>query len=84
MALLGGRRRTADVMAGERGAVVMRIDRHCMDILFRDHPDLLEEFEHIRDVRKEELPPETSLPRTKPLPPLRSALRYSARFLWPW
>ena len=84
MALLGGRRRTADVMAGEHGAVVMRIDRHCMDILFRDHPDLLEEFEHIRDVRKEELPPETSLPRTKPLPPLRSALRYSARFLWPW
>jgi len=84
MALLGGRKRTVDVAAGENGAVVMRIDRHCMDVLFRAHPDLLEEFEQIRDARREDLSPSTPPVAEKQTSPFLGAIRYLLRFLWPW
>ena len=84
MGLLGARQRTADVMAGEEGAVVLRTDKHCMDVLFRTYPNLLQEFEHIRDARKEELPPDAQVLEGERIPLLRRALQYAADFLKPW
>ncbi len=56
MGLLGASPRTVDVAAGEEGALVMRIDKHCMTVLFRTYPELLDHFREIRDARKKELP----------------------------
>jgi hypothetical protein len=71
-------------MAGEEGAVVLRTDKHCMDVLFRTYPNLLQEFEHIRDARKEELPPDVQVLEGERIPLLRRALQYAADFLKPW
>ncbi|MEW6440963.1 MAG: mechanosensitive ion channel family protein [bacterium] len=84
MGLLGGRQRTADVVAGEEGAVVVRTDKHCMDVLFRTYPDLLQEFEQIRDARKQELPPEAPVQSGMRVHPFLKAIRYTADFLRPW
>ena len=84
MGLLGARQRTADVLAGDEGATVLRIDKHCMDMLFRSHGDLIQEFEHIRDARREELPPEEPALDQARVDPLRRALQYAADFLRPW
>lgn len=58
MGLLGASPRTVDVAAGEEGALVMRIDKHCMSVLFRSYPELLDHFREIRDARRKELPAE--------------------------
>lgn len=56
MGLLGATPRTVDVAAGEEGTLVMRIDKHCMTMLFRTYPELLDHFREIRDARKRDLP----------------------------
>ena len=84
MGLLGGRVRTADVVAGPDGALVLRLDKYCMDVLFRNHPDLLQEFRALRDIRKEELPVEKAGPTAPKKSPLRRAGRLLAGFLRPW
>jgi len=84
MGLLGGRVRTADVVAGPNGALVIRVDKYCMDVLFRAYPDLLQEFRMLRDVRKEELPVEKREPAARKKNPLRRAGRLAADFLRPW
>jgi len=84
MGLLGGRRRTADVVAGESGAVVLRVDKYCMDVLFRAYPELLSEFRALRDLRKEDLPSGT-LPGPVLRPTrVRRVGRFVADFLRPW
>jgi len=84
MGLLGARTRTADVVAGGDGALVLRVDKYCMEVLFRRYPDLLEEFEQIRDARKQELPAEEE-PAIAPAPhPLLRAARCVSDFLRPW
>lgn len=84
MGLLGARARTADVVAGKDGAAVLRVDKCCMDTLFGRYPDLLEEFEQIRDARKQELPAEEK-PAVAPSPhPILRAAQFVADFLMPW
>jgi len=84
MGLLGGRRRTADVIAGINGARVLRVDKYCMDILFRAYPDLLQEFRELRDIRKEELPSEKREAGSRRKNPVRRAGRFLLDFLRPW
>ena len=55
MALLALRPRSADILAGEEGSVVIRIDRECMVALFKEHPDLKEAIVRVRDERLEEM-----------------------------
>jgi len=55
MALLSLRPRSADVVAGDEGSVVIRIDRECMEALFKGHPDLREAIVRVRDERMEDL-----------------------------
>lgn len=84
MGLLGARARTANVLAGRDGAVVLRVDKHCMDVLFGRYPDLLEEFKQIRDARKQELPTEEK-PVVAPAPhPILRVARFMADLLTPW
>lgn len=84
MGLLGASARTADVVAGREGSAVLRVDKYCMDVLFGRYPDLLEEFEHIRDARKQELPAaEKPVAAPAPSSALR-AVRYAVDFLKPW
>ncbi len=84
MGLLGGRRRTADVIAGENGVVVLRVDKSCMDVLFRAYPDLHKEFRALRDVRKEELPLEKRAAEASRAHPVKRAGRFLAEFFRPW
>mgnify|MGYP000044184149 CR=1 FL=1 len=82
--LLGASARTADVVAGKEGSAVLRVDKYCMDVLFGRYPDLLGEFEQIRNARKQELPAEEE-PAIAPAPhPLLRAARCIADFLRPW
>ena len=67
MGLLGADRRTVDVVAGDKGAVTLRIDKHCMLTLFRVYPELAAEFRVVREKRTEELPvAEREVKREKP------------------
>jgi small-conductance mechanosensitive channel len=84
MGLLGGLRRTADVIAGGNGALILRVDKYCMDVLFRDYPDLLQEFRALRDVRQEELPMGKAVETRAGIHPARRAGRFLLRFLRPW
>jgi len=54
MGLISSKARIADVLAGDQGSVTVRIDRECMNILFRKYSGLRKEFEHVRDVRMED------------------------------
>ena len=84
MGLLSTRPRSADVVAGDDGSTVIRVDRECMDSLFAQHPPLREELIHVRDKRledagekREELPP--------PRPTLAVRVLQSLRdFCIPW
>lgn len=51
MALLKAGPRSTGVIAGEQGAVVVRVDRACMNKLFGYYPELREQFEHVHNVR---------------------------------
>jgi len=84
MGLLGAYRRTADVLAGGEGVSVIRVDKHCMDVLFRTYPNLLQEFRHVRDVRKKELPQTEKEEDQTGTHPLQRIARTVGRFLWPW
>jgi len=54
MALLRVGPRTADVVAGEAGATVVRLDRESVVRLFQYYPDLRQEFEHTKETRSRE------------------------------
>ncbi len=84
MGLMGGMRRTADVLAGENGTVVLRVDKYCMDVLFRAYPDLHKEFRALRDVRKEELPSEGRAGPVARVHPVKRAGRFLVEFFRPW
>jgi small-conductance mechanosensitive channel len=84
MGLLGGRRRTADVIAGSNGARVLRIDKYCMDILFRNYPELLQETQRLRDIRKEELPSEKRKVAAGKKHPVKRVGKFLVEFLRPW
>jgi len=51
MAMLKAGPRSASVIAGEQGAVIVRVDRECMNKLFGYYPELREQFEHVHNVR---------------------------------
>jgi small-conductance mechanosensitive channel len=84
MGLLGGVRRSADVVAGTNGAQVLRVDKYCMDVLFRDYPELLQEFRALRDVRQEELPMKKSAETRADIHRVKRVGRFLVRFLRPW
>ena len=84
MGLMGGKRRTADVLAGENGTVVLRVDKYCMDVLFRAYPDLHKEFRALRDVRKEELPSDGRGGPAARVHPVKRAGRFMVEFFRPW
>ena len=84
MGLLSLAPRTADVVAGAEGSVVLRIDRECMTTLFRRHPRLREEIIRVRDERLVDgghLRPSVEKERTSRL---HRALRGVRDFLRPW
>ncbi|MHC4945105.1 MAG: cyclic nucleotide-binding domain-containing protein [Planctomycetota bacterium] len=54
MGLITLQPRTADVVAGEDSATAIRLDRECMQILFKRYPDLMNEFERVRETRMED------------------------------
>ncbi len=54
MGLLSAQSRTADVVAGEEGSTVIRVDRECMDSLFARHPGLRSELIRVREQRLED------------------------------
>ncbi|MFT5048870.1 MAG: small-conductance mechanosensitive channel [Chlamydiales bacterium] len=56
MGLLATGARTVDVVAGEDGALVLRVDKHCMEVLFEAHPDLRKDFVKVGLERRRELP----------------------------
>jgi len=56
MGLLKTGPRTVDVVAGDQGAEVLRIDRHCMELLFEQHPELRDEILDTSGTRRSELP----------------------------
>ncbi len=51
MGLMGGRLRTADVVAGAEGGKTIRVDRESMQVLFNRYPRLQEEFEQVKQQR---------------------------------
>jgi len=51
MALLKAGPRSTDVNAGEQGAVVVRVDRECMNKLFGYYPEFREQFESTHHAR---------------------------------
>lgn len=51
MALLKAGPRNTGVIAGEQGALVVRVDRECMNKLFGYYPELREQFEHTQHAR---------------------------------
>ena len=84
MGLLNPGPRTADVVASARGATVMRIDKHCMDVLFRANPGLREQFEKVEAIRREELPVEAATDTSRALPLLVRLQRGARDLLVPW
>lgn len=56
MGLLETGPRSVDVLAGSEGALLLRVDRRCMEVLFRNQPGLRDEFVAVRDARAKELP----------------------------
>ena len=54
IAMLKAGPRNTDVIAGGEGAVVVRLDRECMNKLFGYHPNLRDQFEHIHNIRIQE------------------------------
>jgi small-conductance mechanosensitive channel len=84
MGLLGADRRTVDVVAGEEGALVLRIDKHCMLVLFRAYPELAAEFRSLREKRSQELPVK-EIEARKERPPLIHRIGSGlVRFVKPW
>ena len=82
--MLTGDRRTVDVVAGPDGALVLRVDRHCMEVLFGVHPELRDEFDTTGEARRKELhqaPAPHALSRSGLLTRLR---RGAVEFLLPW
>jgi small-conductance mechanosensitive channel len=76
--------RTVDVVAGADGALVLRVDKHCMDILFRTYPDLRKEIRAIRDARKKDLLPEHKVEKEEKPKLLRRVGRAAVGFFKPW
>ncbi len=62
MAMLKSGPRITSVLAGDQGAVVVRLERECMNKLFGYHPKFREQFEHVHNARSLEsgFAPETS------------------------
>lgn len=84
MGLLGTGRRSADVVGGQGGAQVLRLDRHCMDVIFRARPDLKESITKVRDQRREELP-EVPFEVVETRGPLGQRILHGLKdFLRPW
>jgi len=84
MGLMGGRRRTADVRAGDEGAEVIRVDKFCMDVFFNVHTDLLDHFRGLRDERKKELTLHETMEEEKALPVPVRLYRYLRDLVKPW
>lgn len=84
MGLLRTGPRTVDVVAGPGGADVLRIDKHCMEVLFRARPALRQEFRHVSEERAKELPGGEHGAAAPRAPFLRRLLRGTANVLRPW
>lgn len=84
LGLLHGGRRTVDVVAGATGALVLRLDKHSLELLFAASPALRQEFTQVGEERRGELPvapPEVPILR----PSLGRRLLGGAReVLWPF
>jgi signal-transduction protein with cAMP-binding, CBS, and nucleotidyltransferase domain len=84
MSMLKSGERSADVVAGPAGSALIRIDRACMEALFRYHPALLQEFVKTRDTRHQETNAGHP-PRAETSPPLWGRARQMLRhYLLPW
>ncbi len=84
MGLLGRASRTVDVLAGGEGAMVLRIDKHGMDVLFDVYPDLVKEFREVLIARKKELPSRETVVEIKREPLYRRIRRGAGDFFKPW
>lgn len=84
MGLLETKPRTVDVVAGAEGALVLRIDKHCMEVLFHALPELRQHFTRLSEERAKELP-KREFVVTEVRPPLLTRLRRgSIALLRPW
>ena len=84
MGLLSTGPRTADVLAGSDGAGVLRVDKHCMDVLFQAHPELRARFVKVSEARREELPAGDSAHTARRDRDLGQLLRAALQTLRPW
>ena len=84
MALLRAAARTADVLAAEGGATVVRVDRECMVRLFDRYPGLREEFLRTEDLRRRDSGMARA-PEDKVAESMAARLRRAVRnYLVPW
>jgi small-conductance mechanosensitive channel len=84
MGLLKTGPRTVDVLAGSDGAKVLRIDKHCMQVLFRARPDLRKELTQVGEERKKELPKVEFEVTEQQAPLLTRLTRGATDLLRPW
>ncbi len=89
MGLLGATHRTANVTAGQDGVTVLRLDKHCMDLLFRTYPELLSEFNQEQKVRQVKLKAETKAEAKHAEGKhkdnaIKKMMEGTSRFLRPW
>jgi small-conductance mechanosensitive channel len=84
MGLLSLRPRTATVAAGEEGSTVIKVDRECMEALFRRYPRLKEEVVRVRDHRLDDTGITAEMPEEEPRTWARRIARGVREFLVPW
>lgn len=84
MGLLSTGPRTVDVVAGAQGALVLRVDKHCMDVLFEAHPTLRAQFVKVGEDRRQELPQDQRPTVERDESALGRLLRLMGEWLRPW
>jgi len=84
MGLMGHLARTADVISGQGESTVIRIDRECMQVLFKRYLSLKEEFERVKDERMEDSGLKPAAEPVMRTPLIRRLIKETKDFLIPW
>ena len=84
MSLLKSGERSADVVAGPTGSTLIRVDRACMETLFRYYPALIHELAKTRDTRHQESHAGQAIGSAAPPPFLARVGQAARRYLLPW
>ena len=84
MGLLKLKARTANVVAGEGGSTLIRIDRECMQILFDRYPALCDSFEAVRTARMIDAGMEEGKSGPERVPVLVNLIKAVKDIILPW